>query len=121
MVRAVRGVIAGERASAAMSLTFVGPTRIRQLNAQWKHADRSTDVLAFSLSLPDGGLQGDVYICRAVAAGEAKKRGITVGEELVRLVIHGTLHVLGYDHPEGDRRTRSSMWRRQEKYLACLY
>ena len=104
----------------AVSVTFVGPARIRQLNARWKHVDRTTDVLAFSLALPDGSRQGDVYICRAVAAGEAKKRGLTVGEELVRLVIHGTLHVLGYDHPEGDDRIRSAMWRRQERYLACL-
>ncbi len=120
VVQVVSGVLAAERAAAAISVTFVGPVRIRQLNARWKHADRTTDVLAFSLPLPDGRRQGDVYICRAVAAGEAKKRGITVREELVRLVIHGTLHVLGHDHPDGDGRVRSAMWRRQERYLACL-
>ena len=108
------------RAAAAISVTFVGPVRIRQLNARWKHVDRTTDVLAFSLPLPEGRHQGDVYICRAVAADEAKKRGIAVREELVRLVIHGTLHVLGHDHPDGDGRVRSAMWRRQERYLACL-
>jgi probable rRNA maturation factor len=43
-----------------------------------------------------------------------------VEEELVRLTVHGTLHVLGYDHPEGDHRTRSAMWRRQERYVKRL-
>lgn len=120
VVRAVRAVVGAERVRASVSVTFVGPERIRRLNLAWKRVDRPTDVLAFSLPLPDGSLQGDVYICRAVAAGEAKKRGISLGEELLRLVIHGTLHVLGYDHPEDAGRVRSAMWRRQERYLACL-
>jgi len=41
-------------------------------------------------------------------------------EELVRLTVHGTLHVLGYDHPAGPARMRSAMWRRQEKYVRRL-
>ena len=40
--------------------------------------------------------------------------------EVVRLLVHGTLHALGYDHPEGERRTRSKMWRRQERYVEAL-
>lgn len=120
VARLVAAVLAAERARASVSVTFVGPRRIRQLNAAWKRADRPTDVLAFSLPLLDGSRQGDVYICRAVAAGEAKKRGIPLREELLRLVIHGTLHVLGYDHPADAGRVRSPMWQRQERYLACL-
>ena len=120
VVRVVRALLAAERSSASVSVTFVGPGRIRRLNAAWMRADRTTDVLAFSLPLPDGRWQGDVYICRAVAGLEAKKRGIPLREELLRLVIHGTLHVLGYDHPEDAGRVRSSMWRRQERYLGCL-
>ena len=120
VIRAARTVLHGERRAARLSIAFVGPGRIRALNARWKHADRPTDVLAFSLREPDGTLVGDVYLCRAVAAREAASRGIPIREELLRLVVHGTLHVLGYDHPEDERRTRSSMWRRQERYLSCL-
>ena len=41
-------------------------------------------------------------------------------QELLRLAVHGTLHVLGYDHPDGPGRTRCSMWRRQERYVRRL-
>jgi probable rRNA maturation factor len=43
-----------------------------------------------------------------------------VRQELIRLVVHGTLHALGREHPEGDGRTSSAMWRRQERYVAAL-
>jgi probable rRNA maturation factor len=113
-------VLAKEGRTVDLSVAFVGLPRMRELNRRWKGADRPTDVLAFPLEQPGGGLAGDVYICRAVAAREAASRTLPLKEELLRLVVHGTLHVLGYDHPEGTGRTRSSMWRRQERYLACL-
>jgi len=77
-------------------------------------------VLSFALPTPDGALVGDVYICPAVARANARTAGVGVREELVRLVVHGTLHVLGYDHPEGPGRTMSPMWRRQERYVKAL-
>jgi probable rRNA maturation factor len=120
VIRAVETVLRRERRDADLSIAFVGAARMRRLNAQWKGADRATDVLAFSLSGPDGRLTGDVYVCPAVAKGEAELRDIGLADELLRLVIHGTLHVLGYDHPEGEGRTRSAMWRRQERYLAWI-
>jgi probable rRNA maturation factor len=67
-----------------------------------------------------GRTVGDVYICPWVAAREAKAAGVPLREELIRLVIHGTLHALGRTHPEGPGRTRSAMWRRQERYLGAL-
>lgn len=120
VARIVETVLEQEKRQAAISVTFVGPARIRTLNARWKGKDRPTDVLAFALVQPDGSLVGDVYICPAVAAKQAAQFGVSRREELRRLVIHGTLHVLGYDHPEGPNRTRSAMWRKQERYLACL-
>ena len=90
---------------------------MRRLNRKHKHHDRTTDVLSFALAMPDGRLAGDVYICRAVASVQAREAGVPLREELVRLVVHGVLHVLGYDHPEDDGRERSAMWRRQERYV----
>jgi probable rRNA maturation factor len=77
-------------------------------------------VISFGLRQPGGELVGDVYVCPWVAAREARARGIPLRQEVLRLVVHGTLHALGYDHPEGERRTRSAMWRRQERYLEAL-
>lgn len=118
--RAVETVLTGERRRAQVSITFLGPDRMRRLNADWKGSDRPTDVLAFSLAAPGAPRQGDVYICRAVARAAARAGKLPLRTELLRLVVHGTLHVLGYDHPEGEGRTASPMWRRQERYLACL-
>lgn len=113
-------MLTGERREATISVAFLGPARMRRLNREWKGHDEPTDVISFALPGPDGELVGDVYICPAVARSSAKALGISSREELIRLVVHGTLHVLGYDHPEGGHRTRSPMWRRQERYVKAL-
>lgn len=61
---------------------------------------------------------GDIYICPDVVRKNAERFGVGVREELARVVVHGTLHTLGYDHPDGEDRTDSDMWRRQERILA---
>ena len=63
---------------------------------------------------------GDIYIAPDVARANAQALGAGVREEIARLVVHGTLHVLGHDHPDGEERTTSPMWRRQEQLLARL-
>ena len=118
--RIVAAVLKGERRSADVMVTFLGPTRMRALNREHLGHDRPTDVISFALPTPDGRLVGDIYICRAVAAVQARSLGVPLREELVRLVVHGTLHVLGYDHPEGEGRTTGAMWRRQERYVRRL-
>ena len=118
--RVVNGVLRAERRKALMSVTFLGRDSMRRLNAEHKGHDRPTDVLAFALNGPAGEVIGDVYVCPWVAGREAKARGIPLRQELVRLVVHGTLHALGREHPEGPERTRSAMWRRQERYVEAL-
>jgi probable rRNA maturation factor len=118
--RIVDGVLRREKRAAAISVAFLGPARMRKLNREWKGHDVPTDVLSFALPGPAGELVGDVYICPAVARASARTLGLSPREELIRLVVHGTLHVLGYDHPEGPHRTRSAMWRRQERYVKAL-
>ncbi len=92
---------------------------MRRLNRRATGRRGLTDVIAYSLPQPDGRLMGDIYIC-PTAAKRVALAGVAFREELVRLAVHGTLHVLGYDHPEGPGRTRSLMWRRQERYVRRL-
>lgn len=118
--RVVRAVLEGEGRAASVSVTFLGRDAMRRLNAEYKGHDRPTDVIAFTLRRPGAEPAGDIYVCPWVARREAEARGIAVREELVRLLIHGTLHVLGHDHPAGPARERSAMWKRQERYVGAL-
>jgi probable rRNA maturation factor len=110
-----------ERVGAAMlSITFVGRAAMSELNHRYLGHRGPTDVISFGLerSGKRGAVIGDIYICPEVARDNAKRQGVSAGEEVLRLVVHGTLHVLGHDHPTGVSRTTSSMWRRQERILA---
>jgi probable rRNA maturation factor len=118
--RVVQSVLRAERRDALISITFLGRESMRRLNQEHKGSDRPTDVLAFALAEPSGRTIGDVYICPWVARQEARSRAIPLREELIRLVVHGTLHAIGREHPEGPERTRSAMWRRQERYVEAL-
>ena len=109
-----------ERAKDAMlSITFVGRATMSQLNHRYLGHHGPTDVISFGLGRVGkrGAIVGDVYICADVARENARRQDIPPGEELLRLVVHGTLHVLGHDHPTGEGRTTSRMWRRQERIL----
>jgi probable rRNA maturation factor len=118
--RAVRLVLAGERAGrAAMTVTFLTGQQMRALNRRSLGRDRATDVIAFAMG-HDGMVVGDVYVCPATGARAAARLGIPRREELLRLVVHGTLHALGYEHPTGAGRAASAMWRTQERYLRRL-
>ena len=103
--------------SAAVSLTFVGARRIRSLSRAYLGRDQATDVIAFALPGAPGVVVGDVYVAPEVAAAAARRFGVGVREEVRRLVVHGLLHVLGYEHPDGAGRTRCAMWERQERLL----
>jgi len=105
---------------AMLSITFVGRATMSQLNHRYLGHHGPTDVISFGLGRVGkrGAIVGDVYICAEIARENAKAQGISAGEELLRLVIHGTLHVLGHDHPLGAGRAMSPMWLRQEKILA---
>ncbi len=103
-------------AAAAISITFLSGPRMRGLNRRALGRDRATDVIAFPLDHV-GSVAGDVYVCPSVARRSARDAGITEREEVLRLVVHGVLHVLGHEHPEGRGRTESAMWSAQERYV----
>jgi probable rRNA maturation factor len=120
-MRAAKRVLAWERAPAGsrVDVTLLSAAAMRRTNRRATGRRGLTDVIAYALPQPDGRLLGDVYISPAAAA-IAARNGAGLQEELVRLAVHGTLHVLGYDHPEGAGRTRSRMWRLQERYVKRL-
>lgn len=116
--RAVRATLAEEAvARAEISLTLLDDEDMRALNRRWLDRDRPTDVLAFSLGTGEEPL-GDVYLGVQQARRQARELGVSVREELVRLAVHGTLHVLGHDHPEGPERASSPMFVLQERVVA---
>jgi probable rRNA maturation factor len=101
-----------------LSISFVPDEQIARLNREWLGREGATDVIAFSLG--DDGLLGDVYIAPDTAGRNARALGVDPDEEALRLVIHGTLHVLGHDHPEGDDRYGAPMFELQEELLRGL-
>ncbi len=104
--------------AALLSLTLLSAPRMAALNRKHLRHAGATDVISFGFRDPQGAVIGDVYICPAVASRNARRFGVGVREELLRLVVHGTLHVLGHDHPDGESRESSPMWKRQERILA---
>jgi probable rRNA maturation factor len=105
---------------AMLSITFVGRATISEMNRRYLGHHGPTDVISFGLGRIGnrGAVVGDIYICAEIARENARRQGIPASEEMLRLVIHGTLHVLGRDHPMGSTRTASPMWRQQERILA---
>ena len=95
-----------------LSLTFVSLEDMRDLHERFMREHGPTDVLAFPMDDGDGArrLLGDVVVCPEYAASSNDD----LASELRLLVVHGVLHLLGYDHEEDDE--RELMWRRQERY-----
>lgn len=121
--KAVRHALAdGAVGAAELSVTLLDDAAIRAMNRDYLDRDRVTDVIAFTLESDDDsvGLMGDVYIGAEQAIRQAEEWTVPVPEEVVRLAIHGTLHVLGHDHPEGEERSESAMFRAQERLLKAV-
>ncbi len=114
--RTAEAVLAAARAGAAeLSLVLVSDRRMRALNRRYRKKDRPTDVLAFPL-LERGQiyfsrrkinlspvLLGDVVISMPTAKRQAAALGHSLRDEMARLLVHGVLHLLGYDHERSER------------------
>ena len=105
--------------AAELSLDLVGDRRIRRLNRQYRGRDHPTDVLAFPMrevAGPASSFLGDVVISLHTAARQAEACGHSLDHEVVTLLIHGTLHLCGYEHERGAREA----YRMRRKELAIL-
>jgi probable rRNA maturation factor len=122
--KVVESALRAEKVRGALvSVAFVSDRAIAAMNRKHLRHAGPTDVISFGFTRQtprDRVLIGDIYIAPGVAARNAKSRRRPVREELVRLLVHGTLHVLGYDHPDDEDRERSAMWRRQEQLVQRL-
>ncbi|WP_420125741.1 rRNA maturation RNase YbeY [Longimicrobium sp.] len=115
---AVRHVLRAEGVEAGeISIALVGDDEIAALNQQYLDHEGPTDVISFHLHDRGEPPLGDVYVGVDQAARQAAGFGASVADEVLRLAVHGTLHVLGYEHPEGDDRAGSPMFVRQEALL----
>ncbi len=108
--RFARDVLKQEGATlGAVTIVFTDDAGIRDLNARFRDMDRATDVLAFPLRDEDGYL-GDVIISLERARAQAPRFQNDPEAELARLIVHGLLHLLGYDHhrPQDGRRMKAA-------------
>ncbi|MXX46731.1 MAG: rRNA maturation RNase YbeY [Chloroflexi bacterium] len=100
------------RIARVVSVRVTDSRTVRRLNRRFRGEDSSTDVLSFNtdfdgLRRPDGAAElGEIVIALPVAARGARERGRTLAEELALLVVHGTLHLLGFDHEQPDEDAR---------------
>ncbi len=89
-------------AGAEMTVILTDDDHIRSLNRRFRKKDRPTNVLSFPAGPPVGGrlgpLLGDVVLARETVSDEAEERGVSIADHAIHLVVHGFLHLIGYDH-----------------------
>ncbi len=108
-----------EQQDAELSLAMIGNAAMQELNARYRHKNYPTDVLSFpsAKNLPtEARLLGDVVISVEKAAEQAKERRRTLDQEMATLLIHGIVHLLGYDHERSAKDAR--VMTRIEKKIA---
>jgi probable rRNA maturation factor len=85
--------------AARVTVVFCGDTRMRRLNRQFRGVDKTTDVLSFPLEDPvEPGALGDIVVSVPAARRQARRSRVSLRLEIEQLVLHGFLHLLGYDH-----------------------
>lgn len=108
------GTLLDTRATVEVSIRLTSDGEVQTLNAQYRGKDKPTNVLSFPMVQPDlidtvsqnsddgEVLLGDIVLAHSVCVAEAAERGISVEDHLAHLIVHGSLHLLGYDHMSDD-------------------
>ena len=107
---AVRAAVRHSRhpslSDSEVSVKFTGDQEVRELNRSWRGRDKATNVLSFPMAqeheLGDAPMLGDIVLAFGVCAAEAADKSVAVETHAAHLLVHGTLHLLGYDHETGD-------------------
>lgn len=117
--RAARAVAALAPRAGVVNVIVAGDRELRRLNRRYRGKDRPTDVLSFSYldgrRPAPGAVVGDVFVSHQTLARDARRLGVAPADLALRIVVHGFLHVLGYDH-ENDR-DAARMERRERTLL----
>jgi len=102
----------------AISIVLVGDKRIQELNNEYRHKNKITDVLSFG-DWQEENFLGEVIICVPQAKRQAKDFGIDLKTEMIRLLVHGILHLAGYDH-EKSKKEEKIMFGLQDQILKTV-
>lgn len=116
-------VLSGEgHENAEMSAVFIGEEEMAEINQKYRNKKGATDILSFpqdgfGLEGTDINFIGEIIICPLKIKNQAKLAGVSYDEEMARVLIHGTLHLLGYDHEESEKE-EEIMAKKENFYLS---
>jgi probable rRNA maturation factor len=119
MYRVIENVLSGEKwrgkpiASASVNVILVDDAKIHAMNKEFLHHDYPTDIITFPLE--EDTIDGELYISLDTAARQAAEYGVSFTNELMRLAVHGTLHLVGYDDATDEE--RKEMSRLEDRYI----
>ena len=113
-------------ADKEISLSFVDDENIKQLNKQYLGRDKATNVISFSLREGEYGninpqILGDIIISVETAQRDAIKENLTFSQELEFLIIHGILHLLGYNHENTSKKETNKMRQKEKDLFTAIY
>ena len=124
LVQVAKKVLTGEnRKKSDLSIALVGPKKMRELNKKYRKKDKVANVLSFPLRNAQGKLiaelgLGEIVLCVQEVRKDAKKYGMIFEKALAWMLVHGILHLLGYDHAK--ERDAKYMEKRERLYLSRL-
>jgi probable rRNA maturation factor len=125
--RWIAASLEGRRSSAEVSVRLVSESEMAELNQRYRGQTGATNVLSFPAALPDGvehPLLGDIVICPAVVNREARQQNKTAQQHWMHMLVHGSLHLIGFDHvEESDALTMEALEREilQAQGYPCPY
>ena len=117
LLQTARKLVRGEKLKSGQMVDVIicSAYKIRKLNNAYRGKDRVTDVLSFCFN--DNDLLGEIYICAQRATAQARRCGLTYTQEMQRLLVHGFIHLLGYDHRA---KAQTKRMREREARYCCL-
>jgi len=102
-----------------INIIFTDNSKIKQINLEYRNRNYPTDVISFPVKIKNGLIGGDIYISMDKIKENAKEYKTGFNKEFLRIIIHGILHILGYDHIK--LKDKLKMFRKQENYLKIFY